>query len=472
MFDGMGSSCPDGPCTYTWSEDGTEAQPAEPLWPLGSGQALTVSFSSAGTKYVRLAVTDASGRVATSEQDVVVAASPPPPSAPSDIAPPTVRGTAQVGLTLTASRGKWSGSTPIAYTYRWQRDGTTNIPGADASTYVPVTEDVGHRLDVAVTATNSVGPVSVTSAQTAAITEATGPQTGCFGAPSACGYPDATNTGVPAGTELQAQSGTITVTTPGTTIKDLALNGTIEVKANDTTIEDSNITVNGTQQGCSSPCGGHAIRVYSEVTGTVIRHVTCHGGEASGENVANFCLKNEGGPTTTVSYVDGYNTAACFWGAGVYENDYCIVNGEIPEAHYEDIYDGGGDGELKMNHDTLFNPHDQTATVFASVDFGNQETITLTNNLLAGGGYAIYGGGSGQTEYKVLGPVTVTGNRFARCLTNSVPAEGGHHVCEGGPDAHGYYPGGGSYGLDAYFNEAVTTWSGNYWDDTLAQAPM
>ena len=32
--------------------------------------------------------------------------------------------------------------------------------------------------------------------------------TNCFAAPSACGYPDATNTGVPAGTTTQCQSAT------------------------------------------------------------------------------------------------------------------------------------------------------------------------------------------------------------------------------------------------------------------------
>ena len=48
-------------------------------------------------------------------------------------------------------------------------------------------------------------------------------------------------------------------------------------------------------------------------------------------------------PLAIMLRYNGYNTAACFWGGGVYENDYCIDDGEIPEAHYEDIYDGGGD---------------------------------------------------------------------------------------------------------------------------------
>ena len=37
VFDGTGSTCPDGPCVYEWSNDGSEKQPIAPLWPLGDG---------------------------------------------------------------------------------------------------------------------------------------------------------------------------------------------------------------------------------------------------------------------------------------------------------------------------------------------------------------------------------------------------------------------------------------------------
>lgn len=99
-------------------------------------------------------------------------------------------------------------------------------------------------------------------------------------------------------------------------------------------------------------------------------------------------------------------------------------------------YYGGGAGALVVDHDTLLNPHDQTAAVFASVDFGNQTTLTVTGSILAGGDYVIYGGGSGSGG-KVVGPVTITNNRFSRV----------------------YEPNGGYYGAAAYLNESVTTWS-------------
>jgi hypothetical protein len=271
--------------------------------------------------------------------------------------------------------------------------------------------------------------------------------TNCIDRPSACGYPDATNTGVPPGTRLTRQSGLITVRTPGTTIANVELTGQILVEANNTTIESSDIDVEGTQTGCSKPCGGYGIRVLSGVTGTVIEDVTCHGSAPTGDNVTQHCIRSEDS-STQIKRVHMYNCTSCGWGPGTWSDSFIDETGAvIPQEHYEDIYYGGG-GTLVVNHDTMLNPNEQTAVVFASVDFGNQTTLTVTDNLMAGGGYMIYGGGSGSGG-TVIGPVSVTGNRFSRL----------------------YYPKGGFYGVDAHFNPAVTAWSNNYWDDTHAQIP-
>jgi hypothetical protein len=56
-------------------------------------------------------------------------------------------------------------------------------------------------------------------------------RTTCIPTPHLCGYPDATNTGVPVGTVL-TPSGTITVTVPGSTIDSMLVTGQILVQAN------------------------------------------------------------------------------------------------------------------------------------------------------------------------------------------------------------------------------------------------
>ncbi len=441
-FDATGSTCPDGPCTYEWSNDGSPVQPIPPQFPLGSGQTISLKFSSAGTKYMRLLVADLLGRTATVEHNVTVEPEPPPPpppTPPSNTSAPTVSGAAQVGQTLTAHNGTWSGTTPITYTYQWQRS-ATNITGASGSTYTPVTADVEHTLDIVVTAHNSAGSESATSAPTAAVTKAEGgQQTNCINDPSSCGYPDATNTGVPAGTTLTPRSGDVSVTAAGTTVKDLAVTGEILVEANNTTVVDDEVIA-------SSGSGNRGIYIAPGVTGTVIDHVTCHG-EGKG---SQYCVFNKNS-STKIEHSYLYNCGECLNGPGTITDSFFDVTAVISGEHYEDIYYGGGEGPLIVNHDTMLNPQGQTATVFASTDFGNQTTLTITNNLLAGGGYTLYGGASCTTGGcgAVNGPVTVTGNRFS----------------------NKYYPESGYYGIGAYFNNAVTTWSGNFWDGTLKSVP-
>jgi hypothetical protein len=99
------------------------------------------------------------------------------PTPPNNTGAPTISGSATTGSTLTASNGTWTGTTPITFTHQWQRCNTFGfcnaISGATASTYVPVAADVGSRLRVVVTGTNSAGSDTGTSATTATVTSAT-----------------------------------------------------------------------------------------------------------------------------------------------------------------------------------------------------------------------------------------------------------------------------------------------------------
>ena len=95
-----------------------------------------------------------------------VAASPP-----ANTSAPKVSGGAQVGQTLTASNGSWTGSPTPTFTQQWER---CNSAGASCSTIVGATgagytvgaEDIGHTLRVSVKATNSSGSASAASAAT------------------------------------------------------------------------------------------------------------------------------------------------------------------------------------------------------------------------------------------------------------------------------------------------------------------
>jgi hypothetical protein len=88
-------------------------------------------------------------------------------SAPVNSAPPVISGTPQVGQTLTASNGTWTGSPTFAD--QWLLGGSP-ISGATGATFVPVTGDIGGMLSVTITATNGGGSTPATSAAVGPIT--------------------------------------------------------------------------------------------------------------------------------------------------------------------------------------------------------------------------------------------------------------------------------------------------------------
>ena len=83
-------------------------------------------------------------------------------AAPSNETPPAISGTdLEEGDVLTAFPGVWAGGP--TYTYQWKNAGV-NISGATAATYTLVAGDAGDSITVTVTATNSAGSASATSA--------------------------------------------------------------------------------------------------------------------------------------------------------------------------------------------------------------------------------------------------------------------------------------------------------------------
>lgn len=92
-----------------------------------------------------------------------------PAAVPANSVLPAVSGIAQVGETLTALEGVWTGAP--TFTYQWQENdsGWANISGATGKTYDPVVGEVGNPLRVVVTGTNAAGSASATSQPTAAV---------------------------------------------------------------------------------------------------------------------------------------------------------------------------------------------------------------------------------------------------------------------------------------------------------------
>ena len=151
--------------TYQWqrSSDGTTWSPIAGA----TGATYLLGSADVGAQVrVLVAATNQYGTSATATASSAVG--PVVSGAPSNTAAPAITGTAEQGLTLTASSGTWSPA-GAPYAYQWQRSadgGATwaNISGATLSSYALVPADAGADVRAVVTATNVYGVASANSA--------------------------------------------------------------------------------------------------------------------------------------------------------------------------------------------------------------------------------------------------------------------------------------------------------------------
>jgi hypothetical protein len=163
--------------TYAWQRCDDDGGDCAAISGAGS-TTYTVTSADLGSR-LRLAVTaknDDGDATARSDATAVVTTAS---GKPASTAPPSVSGSPNVGSTLTASTGRWTGDQPISYAYQWQTcdaqgNACSAIASEKSSTYLVVKKDVGHALRVQVTARNSRGSGKAISAPTDAAKDAGG----------------------------------------------------------------------------------------------------------------------------------------------------------------------------------------------------------------------------------------------------------------------------------------------------------
>lgn len=99
--------------------------------------------------------------------------------APKNTGQPALSGTPTVGQRLTGTAGTWTGTQPITFAYQWVRCGSdggapdgsncNSITGATGASYVLVSADVGWRIRLRVTGTNTAGSSTFASNATAVV---------------------------------------------------------------------------------------------------------------------------------------------------------------------------------------------------------------------------------------------------------------------------------------------------------------
>jgi hypothetical protein len=225
----------------------------------------------------------------------------------------------------------------------------------------------------------STAPALLRPSVSAGTTPPTKPATsGCLPHPSACGYPDASNTGVPAGTALVRSTGVYTIRKSGSVVSGLDVTGRVQVDANNVTIKDSLITADQF----------YGVSTGSGYDGTVITDVTIIG-------------STDGGGQCDVGIYGGVFHATRVNVSNCSDGFHLTGSGSVVDSYFHDpyftgsshndgvqVFDGTG---LVIRHNTIdMGGPRGNSCVFLQPTNGRIQGATIDSNLLNGGGFTLY----------------------------------------------------------------------------------
>ncbi|GAA0932742.1 hypothetical protein GCM10009558_108590 [Virgisporangium aurantiacum] len=269
------------------------------------------------------------------------------------------------------------------------------------------------------------------------------PSSSAAGSPRYNGYPDASNTGVPAGTKLSNYSGPCTITVTGTVVEAKTVNcDTFEVRARNVVIRKSKINgilVTTERQSFSFTLedsevnAGLVGRAAVGSTNITIRRSNIHGGQTSVACAGNCDIRD--------SYLHGQQMpAGSDWHLGAFLANDVSTDGKT---------------NATLIHNTIIcdNPGNEqgggcSGDINLYPDFGPISNITLRDNLFGaneGISYCVYGGSS-KKEY-ASGVNTIV-------FVNNVVQRGKNKKC-------------GYWGAVTSFDPSRpgNRWENNRWDD-------
>lgn len=242
-------------------------------------------------------------------------------------------------------------------------------------------------------------------------------------------YPTAACTGVPEGTQLTNHSGGLVVTTPGQVIDARRITGTVDIRAHDVVIRNSEI-----HSYIDNEHNGTRYRFTIEDS-TVAPPSGCSSWGNGAIGLSNYTARR----VRINGFPDGFRVAG---GNILVEDSFVTLCSANPSDHSDGIqaYGAAGGTNIVIRHNTI----DQravtngaaTAPIFIPNDGerqGNQDlSVTVTDNLLAGGGYSLrlYGhlpfSAPAVTGNKIVdrtwayGPLDVTCSQIGTWSTNAV----------------------------------------------------
>lgn len=226
----------------------------------------------------------------------------------------------------------------------------------------------------------------------------------------AAGFPDARTTG-PRIPLTPHNTGAMSVKTSGTVIRGWDITGSLDIYANNVTIVDTKITSTN-WWGVNLRPGYSGLRVIHSTITAIPGKGPDNGGE-------DYAVSNSGDSSIEVGWSDiSVFGNALSMGQGNIHDNYvhdlvAFRNAGGEWQHVDAVISGGGStGKLTIRHNTLLNPvavdRGASASIGLFSDTGTVTNTVIDGNLLAGGAYALYGGGDGATGIKVTNNVFST----------------------------------------------------------------
>jgi len=222
--------------------------------------------------------------------------------------------------------------------------------------------------------------------------------------------------------------------------------GTVDITADNVVVKDCVVSFKGG--------GGNNFGLsLRHVSGTTISHCDISGPRPEGGSDTDRLTAG-----IKDIYFDSVNTtitanniydAACgvHMNSGVVTDNYIHNLASNGEDHSNAVLSSaGGSQPMTISHNTLLNQLDQNSAIALYEDnAGFQHDKTITNNLLAGGGYTLYAAG-GDHGGRPPANIHITNNRFATI----------------------YHSKSGYYGPLAYYDNTApgAIFTNNVWDNT------
>lgn len=214
-------------------------------------------------------------------------------------------------------------------------------------------------------------------------------------------FPDATNTGVPAGTTLATYTGPVTITTAGTVIDSKTISSCLVIRADNVTIRRSKFT---NTDGCYWQVLNDAGN-----TGLVLSDVELTGGADATIAGDNYTLTR----ANIHGSVDGLKA-----GSGVTIQDTYIHDLAITADSHNDGVQSLGTTSLKMLRNRIVMADGATSAVILSTgSASDMRNVSIDGNLLGGGAFTVYGGYQAGTDDKSkVSNIAITGNQFTTAV--------------------------------------------------------